>query len=176
MIALGKRQAGKFAVQAAMICAAALALCQTAFAQSVSARVEWYGLYTTSSSREIADPNSPTGKRFVVTPVAPSSNSDQIPGRDDVRFGMSYILSSSTRRVSVREVYIFPPGGMPDSVTGNPRYKYEGTAELNTGEPRLMGWSFQSAPPQRIVLGAWKFQVWHNDDLILEKVFTVHSP
>ena len=49
-------------------CIAYLFISQAAFAQThVAARVDWYGIYTISNRPE---PNDPSGKRYVGTPVA----------------------------------------------------------------------------------------------------------
>jgi hypothetical protein len=149
-----------------------------AHAQSnISARFEWYGVYTKSKSEAIKDPASPTGQRFVTTPAAPDQNSDRIPGRDDVQFGFSYVLSGNGgRNVKVKHVYRFPAGGMPNSTTGEKVTKYEQVRDDAIGDPVLMGWSFESAPPERIVLGEWSFEVWAGNRLLLEKHFTVYEP
>ena len=148
---------------------------QPAAAQSVSGRVAWYGLYTVSASKEIKDPTSPTGSRFVSTPIAPTSNTAEIPGKQ-IRFGMSYVLSGGRGQVTVKHVYRFPPPGMPDNQTGGPRTTYEFIRKDNMGEPVLMGWSFEGASTQQIVLGTWIFEVWTGNRKVVEKHFNVVSP
>ena len=150
---------------------------QLSLATAISARFDWYGVYTKSKAETIKDASSPTGQRFVTTPVAPRENSDRIPGRDDVQFGASYILSGNKgRNVTVKHVYLFPGDGMPNSATGEKVEKYEFTRDDAMGDPVLIGWSFENAPPERIVLGDWILQVWAGDRLLLEKRFTVYQP
>src|SRR5690349_17272529 len=104
----------------ALLCFAAPLLFAAAHAQNVSARIEWYGVYSVSDSKTIDDPRSPTGRRLISTPIAPTSNTDQIPGRDGVRFGLSYVLSGgSGKDVTIRRVFRFPGDGMPNASTGN---------------------------------------------------------
>ena len=161
--------------RAALLCVVSLVLCQPASAQSVSGRVAWYGLYTVSKSQEIKDPTSPTGSRFVSTPIAPKSNTAEIPGKQ-IRFGMSYVLSGGRGQVTVKHVYRFPPPGMPDNQTGGPRTTYEFIRKDNMGEPVLMGWSFEGASTEQIVLGTWIFEVWTGNRKVVEKHFNVVSP
>jgi hypothetical protein len=152
---------------------AAPARAQTA----ISARFDWYGVYTKSKTETIKDASSPTGQRFVTTPVAPRENSDRIPGRDDVQFGVSYVLNGNKgRNVTVKHVYLFPGDGMPNTATGEKVAKYEFTREDAMGDPVLIGWSFENAPPERIVFGDWLLQVWAGDRLLLEKRMTVYPP
>jgi len=144
---------------------------------AISARYEWYGVYTKSKSETVKDVSSPTGQRFVTTPVAPRENSDRIPGREDVQFGVSYVLSGNKgRNVKVRHVYLFPDDGMPNSATGEKVKTYEFVRDDAMGDPVLVGWSFENAPSERIVLGDWILQVWAGPQLLLEKRFTVYPP
>jgi hypothetical protein len=168
----------RHAVRLALLVFAAWAYAAPAHAQTaISARFDWYGVYTQSKSETIKDSSSPTGQRFVTTPVAPSENSDRVPGRDDVQFGVSYVLSGNHgRNVMVKHVYLFPGEGMPNSTTGEKMKTYEFVREDAMGDPVLIGWSFHNAPPERIVFGDWILQVWAGNRLLLEKHMTVYEP
>ena len=160
-----------------LIAVASLFLCQAVLAQGVSARVDWYGVYTVSKTKEFDDPTSPTGKRFVSTPVKPSSNTDRIPGRDDVRFGYSYTVTGKRgTTITVKHVYRFPSGGMPDKVAGGTRSTLERDRQNQIGESVLFGWSFDGAPPERILFGEWVMEVWQGGRKLVEKRFTVEKP
>jgi hypothetical protein len=165
-------------MRALLIGLISLTLCQAAAAQgTVSAQVAWYGIYTTTESQEINDPTSPTGKRYVSTSVPPTSNTDRIPGKEGVRFGLSYTLSGQAAGdVTVKQVYRFPPGGMPDKVSGETRSTFELVRPVEVGKPVLMGWSFVNAPPKQILPGTWTFEVWQGDRKLVEQSFTVFSP
>ena len=164
-------------IRAALLCVLSLFLCETAAAQEqLSGRVVWYGVYTVSKSQAIKDPTSPTGNRYVSTPVAPAVNSDRIPGKQ-IRFGLDYVLTGKPgTEVTVKHVYRFPPGGMPDTNTGGPRSTYEFIRKARFGEHVLMGWSFEGATRERIVLGAWAFEVWQGGRKLVEKRLTVVPP
>jgi hypothetical protein len=152
-----------------------LLFCQAALAQN-SARIDWYGVYTAKDSKAIDDPTSPTGKRFITTPVPPDSNTDQIPGRDDVRFGFSYTVTGKPgTQVSVKHLYRFPRAGMPDKVSGGVRSTFERDRQNKIGESVLIGWSFEGAPPERIVFGEWSLEVWQGGRKIAEKRFNVYQ-
>ena len=159
-----------------LIAVASLLLCQAAVAQT-SARIDWYGVYTTSSTKEVNDPTSPTGKRFISTPVPPKSNSNRIPGKNDIRFGYAYTITGQTgARINVKHVFRFPGAGMPDIVAGGRRTTSENLRTNNSGESVLIGWSFGSAPPERILIGDWVMEVWSNNRKLVEKRFTVYRP
>ena len=172
---IGKSQTAKSAmiVRALFICALSLSFCQTAVAQrNASARIAWYGIYTTSASKEIADAASPTGKRFVSTPVPPAANSDRIPVKE-LRFGMGYVLSGRAGTVTVKHVYRFPLGGIVDKASGQTSTGYERTEEHKTGEIILMGWNMGGSD---MVPGVWTFEVWQGDRKLLAKEFTLYTP
>ena len=65
---------------------------------------------------------------------------------------------------------------MPDTQLGGPRTTYEFIRKDNIGEPVLMGWSFEGASPEQIVLGEWIFEVWTDNRKVVEKHLTVVSP
>lgn len=160
--------------RAALFCVLSLFLCQAASAQAVTGRVAWYGIYTVSKTQE--DLMSLNGSHSVSTPVAPTSNTSEIPGKQ-LRFGISYVLSGKPgSQVAVKHVYRFPAPGMPDASIGGPRTTYEFIRKDNIGEPVLMGWSFEGATPEQIVLGEWIFEVWAGDRKVVEKHLTVVSP
>jgi len=177
MAALNAKGTTRWALPVALLCLAAPLLLQQARAQNVSARIEWYGVYEVSESKTVDDPHSPTGRRLISTPIAPTSNTDQIPGRDGVRFGLSYVMSGNGGQdVKIRRVFRFPGGGMPNASTGNKTRAYEDTQTYSVGEPVLMGWSFDGAPPERILFGEWALEVWVGDRKIVSKRFTVNRP
>ena len=153
-----------------------LVFCQAALAQN-SAKIDWYGVYTNKDSKEISDPTSPTGKRFITTPIRPASDSLDIPADDKTRFGFSYTVNGREGgRVTVKHVYRFPPPGMPDAQSGSMRTGYERTRENNIGESVLIGWSFDGAPPERIVFGEWSMEVWQGNRIIAQRKFNVYKP
>jgi len=163
-------------MRAILVAAFSLMLCGAAFAQN-SAKIDWYGVYTSKDSQEIKDPTSPTGKRYVTTPIPPASNSLDIPADDTTRFGFSYTVNGRPGgRVTVKHVYRFPPPGMPDAATGAFRTGYERTRENNIGESVLIGWSFDGAPPERIVYGEWSMEVWQGNRIIAQRKFNVYKP
>jgi len=163
----------------ALACLAILAGLQAAAAQSdVSARIEWYGVHDVKSVEVIDDPASPTERRVTLTPIAPKSNTDRIPGRQGIRFGFSYVLTGKNRgqEVIIRRVYRFPGDGMPNSRTGTKVENYSDVETRRVGESVFMGWSFKDAPPDRIITGDWVLEVWTGDRKLVEKRFTVYAP
>ena len=94
-----------------------------------------------------------------------------------MQFGVSYIVSGNRgENVTVRHTYLFPGDGMPDAKTGKRVDRYEYVREDAIGDPVLVGWSFLGAPPDRLLLGDWTFQVWMGDRKLIEKRFTVYPP
>ncbi len=164
-------------LQVVLLCLAAPLLFQPAHAQSVSARIQWYGTYAVSESKTVEDPRSPTGNRLISTPIPPTSNTDRIPGRDGVRFGLSYVLSGNDgQNVTIRRVFRFPGDGMPSASTGTKTMSYEDTQTYGIGDPVLMGWSFEGASPERILFGEWVLEVWLGNQKLVSKRFTISQP
>jgi hypothetical protein len=143
----------------------------------LSARLEWYGVYTASKTKEIADPTSPTGVRYESTPLAPPSSNDRIPGKEGIHFGFSYVLSGQRgATVTVKRIVRFPPGGMLDKIAGGSRSTQESVGENTIGDPHLFGYSFKDAEPEQILFGEWSMEVWQGGHKLAEKRFTVFQP
>lgn len=161
------RLRGKF-----FACIACFFISQAAFAQTrVSARVDWFGIYTVSTK---PDPSDPNGKRSISTPVKGEST-DRIPGKEGVRFGFTYALSGQKgSKVTVKHIYRFPGGGMP--APGGSLSMLEQVRDDIVAEPVLIGWSFVGAPPEKILTGEWSLEVWQGDQKLVEKKFTVYAP
>ena len=151
---------------------ACLLMLQPASAQKLSARVEWFGLYTLTTK---PDPNDASGRRPVNAPLQ-GEKTDKIPGKEGVRFGFSYVLTGEKKgtKVTVKHVYRFPGNGMP--TPGGPRAMIEQARDDIVGEPVLVGWSFVGAPPENIVAGEWSLEVWREDKKLVEKKFTISPP
>lgn len=158
-------------------CVILLVFCQaTAAHGEFSARVIWYGVYTVSQSRMINDATSPTGHRYKSTPNRPPADANQIPGKEGLHFGLAYVLSGPAgARAMVKKVYRFPPGGMPDVIRGGSRSTLERVQRVTVGKPLLMGWSFQDALPEQILIGDWTFEVWQGGHKLIAQKFSVFS-
>jgi hypothetical protein len=65
---------------------------------------------------------------------------------------------------------------MPDKVAGGMRTTFERVRQNKIGESVLIGWSFEGAPPERIVFGEWALEVWADGRKLAEKRFTVYKP
>lgn len=137
----------------------------------LSARIDWFGVYTVTVTTGTNDPNV---KRAIPAPRQ-GERTDRIPGKEGVRFGYSYVLSGKKGdKVAVKHLYRFPGSGMPTS--GGLRATMEQAREDVIGEPVLIGWSFVGAPPESIVTGEWSLEVWQEDKKLVEKKFTVYAP
>jgi hypothetical protein len=155
-----------------LACVAFLFIPLAAFPQTrVSARVDWFGIYSISTK---PDPNDPNGRRYISTPVKGEST-DRVPGKEGVRFGFTYTLSGQKGgKVTVKHVYRFPGSGMP--TPGGARSVLEQVRDDVIAEPVLIGWSFVGAPPENIVVGEWSLEVWQAEQKLVEKKFTVYAP
>jgi hypothetical protein len=145
---------------------------QAASAQKLSARLEWFGIYTVTTK---PDPNDASARRPVNAPLQ-GEKTDKIPGKEGVRFGFSYILSGEKKgtKITVKHVYRLPGNGMP--TPGGNRAMIEQARDDIVGEPVLIGWSFVGAPQENIVAGEWSLEVWRENKKLVEKKFTISSP
>src|SRR5262249_33354859 len=140
---------------------ALLSNCPAANAQSnVSAREEWYGIY---EKKETAASFPSNDSDLIAIP--PKSNTDRIPGRQGVSFGVSFVLSGGKSDVvDVKRVMRFPHG-----------MTYVIPLTFPVGQPQLLSYEFKSAPRDDF-FGEWSFELWQGDRKLLERRFTVYRP
>jgi len=63
-----------------------------------------------------------------------------------------------------------------DNVAGGTRSTYEFFRKASMGENILMGWSFEGASPEQIVLSERILEVWTVNRKVVEKHSSVLSP
>jgi hypothetical protein len=144
---------------------------QSAQAQQATvtgATMLWYGVYTVRQAKEIKDPNSAAGVRWESTGIAgPANNSERIALRDNIRFGFGYDLLGRPRGKVVPIVHVtyLPDADKPDKTN----------YDLAIGQEGLfIGRKIENAATT--LTGVYKFQVWHNNRMLLEKLITVYRP
>ena len=104
------------------------------------------------------------------------SETTSVPARRDVGFGFEYRIVGTPNgaKVPIRNVTIFPEGGVRNPKTGQTFLRSEYVSDRVIGEPILKGYTLDN--DWEIVPGTWTFQVWFGDKMLAEKVFTLTRP
>ena len=100
----------------------------TSIAQKVnSIDVVWAGTYEVGETREVADPTSPTGRRFVSGGVQPLMQTDRIAATPGTRFGIGFVVHGEPAGAApeVYALWRFPPRGLLNPETRTTTYEWK---------------------------------------------------
>ncbi len=153
---------------------------QSAQAQQATvtgATMLWYGIYTVRQAKQIKDPNSASGVRWESSGiVGPDTNSDRIALRDNIRFGFGYNLLGRPRGKVVPVVHVtYLPSADDANNAGKNTRPDRTNYDLAIGQDGLfIGRKIENAAASPT--GIYKFQVWHNNRILLEKLIAVYRP
>jgi hypothetical protein len=150
-----------------LLAALLFSIASGAYAQEIRATKLWYGLYDVKGTKEIADPKSPTGKRYESSdPTPPARNSSDIVLRNRIYFGFGYRISGNG---VAEELYFLPNADGTRSDTAGFRFD----RNVVDGEQGFMGWHVADGDLKAIKLGTWTFQLRHRGRVLVEHTFTL---
>ncbi len=104
------------------------------------------------------------------------SKTTSAPARTGIGFGFEYRLNGAPNgaKVPIRNVTIFPPGGVRNPKTGETFERSEYVSDKTIGEVSLKGYSLDD--DWEVVPGTWTHQIWFGDRMLAEKSFTLTKP
>jgi hypothetical protein len=139
--------------------------------------INWFGAYKTVQ-KEVKDSNISTGQRYIGSDtVPPNANSDQITLTPNTNFGFGFTLSGTPANGEVvfKQIYKYPPPGMPRGSSGQFVLDDQLPFTYRVGSGNVMGYK-TGGDPSNWPTGTWTFQLWSGDKLMAEKNFTVSGP
>ena len=139
---------------------------------TIEAKVLRSGLYEATVRHTVDVPGAVLERAYEVD-YEFFSDATNVPARRGVRFGFEYQLEGPAKGTSVpiRQVVVFPPGGLRDPQTGEVFSNSEMTIERRVGDLCLIGYVLGS--DWMIVPGIWKAEVWYGNQKLAERQFTV---
>lgn len=165
------------------VCSAALitlliAGCSGQSGTDPQGRILNFGLVTFSGqAREVADPKVPTGKRWHVEDVTFTVQTNRIPARIGVRFGVSYqisnLLTDDGTDVLHTVVYRHPPIPLPSGGTSTVNERL-GTRPVSDGKAKgtavyAFDEDYELAP------GQWEISIVYKGLTLCSQRFTVYD-
>jgi Domain of unknown function (DUF3859) len=143
-----------------------------------SERIEilWAGTYTVSQSKEVVDPNAPSGKRFLSSDPTLLSQTSRIPAVIGTRFGIRFRFkeTSGTQTVKYRMVWRFPAPGIANPLTGNVTRETALDTACGSNSPCFAGYPLREE--FEVVPGVWTVEIWVDNSKALEHSFEVYRP
>jgi hypothetical protein len=134
-----------------------------------------YGLYTASV---VSAQRNPEGfLQSQSTNVQHVQTTRDVPGQIGVRFGFRFKVVGPLQgaKVSLKEITIFPPGGLRNPSSAQAIRRSESTRTVIVGnEAAYTAYKFDD--PWELVAGSWTIELWHGDRKLASQSFTVFKP
>lgn len=140
-----------------------------------SGRVLRAGIFSqVSGGQPVSSPETSTGKALSNLVMTFIRESDRIPIRKDVILGYQYRLSDlpDVRNVQLRRILHHPAFTLPDgSVSTGSDYVINKRVERN----EVFAYDVYALnEAYEMVEGEWVFQIWYEDELLIEQRFTTY--
>jgi hypothetical protein len=124
----------------------------------------------------IDSPETTTGKAVSAPVITRDRETTRIPLIKDKYMAYQYRLSNlpDLRRIKLRRVLMHPPMHLPDGKvsTGS---DYTVTRKVESNEVFAFD-AYALNEDYEMVVGDWIFQIWYQDQMLLEQRFTTYSP
>ncbi len=144
----------------------------TGCSQARASRVQVidYGVYRVTNEKSVASSNSPTGIVRTGGTFELSKQTETIPTKIGTAFGVRFSLPRELEKTQLKYVYLFPE--MKNPANGKAFSSFESLGQEGGHGPST-GMFYNFTDPWELVAGEWTFQAFANDQLLLEKKFSV---
>lgn len=144
-------------------------------ADAVEIEIVEYGIYTSEIVGTIPAPLTTSGRYNLVKNVNLVAGTDNIPASKGTKFGLFYIVhgDSPGEEVIITEIVKFPPPGYRDSTTGKIFRRSEFSSTKKIESKNFVAGVF--AEDWDLFPGEWIIQLWHQNQKLAEKKFTVYK-
>ena len=137
-----------------------------------------YGLFKQRiSGRVIKDPDTNTGKLIRGSTLEfAGDDTERVPLRQGVRFGYRYWqkLPPDQKRHSLKRVLIHPEMTLPDGSTVSRSERTINKHATHGIVTAIDAYAFSE--DYELVEGEWIFQLWYNENMLLEQKFIAFKP
>ena len=132
-----------------------------------------FGLYSIDEVRVENVDSKPDGKVRVYQKIINTEKTWNIPAKLKTSFGLKYKIIGAPLgcETELKRVTLYPNSGLNNPKTGNAVYSLQKKLKLKVGKSYALGFSFKE--PWELVKGEWKYQLWNENNLLVEKTFYV---
>lgn len=151
-----------------------LSLPTFAFCQDVTGiEIVDFGLYTIEVEKQIQDTSSLSGSRNIVKNPRLIEQTDNIPAKLGVSFGLRYKIlgKSNGDTVTLEKEVLFPETTNPG--TGKTSSRSVTNLSKKIGSTYYTGLSFEE--PWELVPGQYKISIFYNGSKLAEKIFFIEK-
>jgi hypothetical protein len=143
-------------------------------AAEARAKLVDYGIFKGASERTIkGDSSGAGGKVELGGSIKLVKKTDRIPAVLGTKFGIKFYLPVELRKNEIVLKYVFLLPGIKDPKTGKIQDRIEVPGKYDGGADGMAYMFYDFTDAWELVPGRWIFQVFHDEDKLLEKTFTV---
>jgi hypothetical protein len=135
-----------------------------------------YGIYTASGGSSVDADDSPSGNVLVGRKVKLVKQTEEIPAVLHTKFGFRFIMPEHLKKEQLRIVYLFPDIKNPSTGQTLNRFDADVSYGGKDGKDEPVGVLYDFSEKWELVPGEWTFQVFHGNQMLLQKKFTVLRP
>ena len=133
-----------------------------------------HGIYTSTEVKIVKAEGTAAEKRRISEDVEFTENTTQIPAILGNTFGIKYVINGKPegRQINIRVLWKHPP-------MKNPQKEKASTISEHTRKAKIGNiiWNgYQFDEEWELVAGKWTIHIYHKDQKLLEKTFTVYMP
>lgn len=139
-----------------------------ALAQAASCSIDNFGIFRDVESYDSREaPGTASGKEVIAHPRARIQQTDRVPGRLGVLFGVVHRFEGIPEGSIIAAVIRHPPLPVPGGGTR--------TESMLPKAPDAAGTGFRFDRAEEIVAGEWTFEFQHEGHVLCRKAFTVEK-
>jgi Domain of unknown function (DUF3859) len=132
-----------------------------------------YGIYTGNTQGMQAAPGTATGTVSTISDIQHAATTRTVPAQQGVRFGFRFVVVGAPAGaiVPLHMVTIFPPPGLTNPATQQPKAQSEYDTSAAIGTTSYKGYNFTN--DWEVAPGTWTMQIWYQGRKLAEQSFTV---
>jgi hypothetical protein len=136
-------------------------------------RIIEYGIYQGAPEKTIKSSEAGTGDVELGGSIKLVKKTEKVPAVLGTKFGLKFYLPVELRRNGIILKYVFLVPGLKDPRTGKIQERIEVPGKYDGGADGIAYVFYDFTDQWELVPGKWTFQVFHDDEKLIEKTFTV---
>ncbi len=142
---------------------------------AIKVQIESFGIYQAKVTRVVPNPNAASGYSNENGAVSLVKQTDRIPLRKGLTFGVTVVPSGQAKGRPARLKYVwrFPPPGLKNPETGKTHLLDEIQSEFVFGESCVINYTFDAG--FEMLPGKWGFEMWDGERELAEMTFIMET-
>jgi len=136
-------------------------------------RIIEYGIFKAAPEKTIKSNETGVGDVELGGSIRLVKKTEKVPAALGTKFGIKFYLPVELRKNEIVLKYVFLVPGLKDPQTGKIQERIEVPGKYDGGADGMAYVFYDFTDKWELVPGKWTFQVFHDDEKLIEKTFTV---